>query len=88
MSKFSKLTVIMLLWLQWAGILVFLYGFFPVKTPLDGYADQSDIPDNIRQVFMCFYVNLHRLLLPQTLAIFLIFIYCTLYINNLHFATS
>ena len=35
------------LWIQMALLGVFLLGFFPVKIPVSGKADSSDIPGDI-----------------------------------------
>ena len=35
-------TCICLFWLQYLGILCFLYGFLPMKTPVGGYASRED----------------------------------------------
>ena len=38
-----KLLLIILLWMQWLALLVFLYGFLPLKSPNPGLAKREDI---------------------------------------------
>ena len=40
--QYGLLTCICLFWLQFAGIVCFLYGFLPIKNPVGGYASQED----------------------------------------------
>ena len=40
--KSGVLTCIVLFWLQYVGIVCFLYGFLPMKNPVGGYATPDD----------------------------------------------
>ena len=40
-------SIIVLFWLQYLGIVCFLYGFLPMKTPVGGYA----VPDDYHAFF-------------------------------------
>ena len=42
LQKPGVLTCIVLFWLQYFGIVCFLYGFLPMKTPVGGYAVPDD----------------------------------------------
>ena len=41
-KKGGLLICIALFWTQYIGIVCFLFGFLPMKTPVDGYASQDD----------------------------------------------
>ena len=41
-QKPTVLSCILLFWLQYFGIVCFLYGFLPMKTPVGGYAVPDD----------------------------------------------
>jgi hypothetical protein len=42
--------LIAILWMQWIAVLVFMYGFFPIKSSVEGIANAvDDIPQGIRR---------------------------------------
>ncbi len=41
----GRLVPLLLLWFQFLSLGIFLYGFFPVKTPVIGKAGWEDVPD-------------------------------------------
>ena len=49
-DKSGLLALNVLLWWQLAALCLFLYGFFPVKRPLEGVATFDDLPDEMELV--------------------------------------
>ena len=50
MGKNGLLVVNALLWWQLCSLCLFLYGFFPVKRPLEGVATFEDLPEEMEMI--------------------------------------
>ena len=43
-GQFRLSFCVLLFWIQYIGLLCFLYGFFPIKHPVGGHATEDDYP--------------------------------------------